>query len=144
MCSSLILPNPLLTLPTTSPTCRRNREELAEHAAPASFWQIVRFAREERLWLLLGLGCTLVRGCVWPAFAIIYGNLFHTLAQALRSGASAEVERMNRNMALSYGTLGLVGGLFTFLAGLLLGFTGEKVTMRMRLAVFKVCAIWVL
>ncbi|CAD5212695.1 unnamed protein product [Bursaphelenchus okinawaensis] len=111
-------------------------ERIEDHVKPASIMQILKFAKNERCYLTVGLLCTLVRGCVWPAFSIIYGHLFKTLAKAIDSNGE-EVERMNRDMAISYCSLGVISGLFTVLAGIYLGFSGEMLTKRMRLAVYK-------
>lgn len=100
----------------------------------ASILRILRFARNEYKFLIPGLLTTLLRGCSWPIFSIVYGRLFKSLSDVLidKSGVMT-VERF-----AEFIVLGLVAGTLTFSSGFLLGTSGEKLTKRMRYLLFGV------
>lgn len=65
---------------------QRAKEELEdEGATEASLYDIIKFARKEWLLLFIAFLFAAVRGLMWPAFSLIYGQIFrvnfgHTIA----------------------------------------------------------------
>jgi ATP-binding cassette subfamily B (MDR/TAP) protein 1 len=100
----------------------------------ASILRIIRFARNEYKFLIPGFVTTLLRGCTWPVFSIVYGRLFKSLSDVLidKSGI------MTAERFAEFIILGLVAGTLTFLSGYLLAMGGEKMTKRMRYLLFGV------
>ncbi|KAI6242300.1 Multidrug resistance protein pgp-3 [Aphelenchoides fujianensis] len=112
-----------------------------ERRNAASLLQIFRFARPEHALIFLGLLCTVVRGGAWPSFAIIYGRIFNSLTDAtsgnLTQTAVEAVEAENLVNGIAFVAIGIAVGVCTFGSGYLLGKTGELLTMRLRIQVFK-------
>lgn len=96
--------------------------------------RILRYARPEYIFILPGLLTTILRGCSWPIFSLIYGKLFKSLSDVLvqKSGG------MSMQSFSEFIIIGLVAGTLTFLSGYLLGISGEKMTKRMRHQLFGV------
>lgn len=98
---------------------------------------------------LTGFLISVLRGTTWPIFSIIYGRVFLTLSNTIvikqfSNSTINELELKDKifseiliNSSLLL-LIGLIAGITTFASGSLLGIVGEKFTMRLRLAVFKV------
>ncbi|KAI6238677.1 Multidrug resistance protein pgp-3 [Aphelenchoides fujianensis] len=110
----------------------------AETAPSASLAQIFRAARPEHPLIFCGLIATVIRGVSWPVFSIIYGRLFNSLTEALNHRKTADFDQQNLINGVSFGVLGVVACVCTFLSGYLFGMTGERLTMRLRTRVFTV------
>uniref|UniRef100_A0A914UX02 Uncharacterized protein n=1 Tax=Plectus sambesii TaxID=2011161 RepID=A0A914UX02_9BILA len=109
----------------------RMKEELEdEGVSEASLLDILKFARKEWLFLFIAFFFSFIRGLMWPAFSLIYGQIFKTLS-------SPDVMEGAVTNAFLFVGLGLVTGAATFLAGWIFGAAGEKLTMRLRLAVMR-------
>ncbi|KAI6212279.1 hypothetical protein M3Y94_00002200 [Aphelenchoides besseyi] len=117
------------------------KKDVEQEKRVASLWEIFRFARPEWLLVFFGLLCTCARGAAWPTFAIIYGRIFQSLtiatSQNLTESVVAKIEGENLINGVSFVCLGVVIGIATFAAGFLLAKTGELLTMRLRIQVFK-------
>ncbi|KAI6183876.1 P-glycoprotein 3 [Aphelenchoides bicaudatus] len=98
----------------------------------ASILKIIKFAKEEYNFLIPGLIATLLRGCSWPIFSIIYGRLFKLLSDVLISKSGV----MTAQRFAEFLILATYAGLLTFLSGFLLGTGGEKFTKRLRYLLF--------
>ncbi|CAD5216666.1 unnamed protein product [Bursaphelenchus xylophilus] len=120
--------------PDTEDQIEEMEEEDAEKASFKDIWE---FAKPERVRFVLGLICTFLRGAIFPAFSLIYGQMFTALEQALSENKHEEVTSKNVVNALAFGGLGLFGCIFTLTSGYLLGQVGERMTMRLRIEVFK-------
>jgi ATP-binding cassette subfamily B (MDR/TAP) protein 1 len=94
----------------------------------------LKFARPEYIFIFPGLLATLLRGCTWPIFSIIYGRLFKLLS-AIIATKSGEVPIQN---FIEFFLLGAGSGVVTFFSGYMLGISGEKLTRRMRRQLFEV------
>jgi hypothetical protein len=113
-------------------------QELAEeHTEPASIWDIFKFAKPEHNLIFIGLIATAIRGCVWPAFSVIYGQLFKSLSKSLET-ENPNIDHQITVVAILFVSLGLLSAIATFNSGFMFGKTGEKLTMRLRLESFKV------
>ncbi|KAI6186140.1 Multidrug resistance protein pgp-3 [Aphelenchoides besseyi] len=117
------------------------KKDVEQEKRMASLWEIFQFARPEWLLVFFGLLCTCARGAAWPTFAIIYGRIFRSLtvatSQNLTGSLVAKIEGENLINGFSFVCLGIVIGSATFVAGFLLAKTGELLTMRLRIQVFK-------
>ncbi|KAI6230482.1 Multidrug resistance protein pgp-3 [Aphelenchoides fujianensis] len=113
----------------------------AESAPSASLAQIFRAARPEHPLIFCGLIATVIRGVSWPVFSIIYGRLFNSLTEALNHRKTADFDQQNLINGVSFGVLGVVACVCTFLSGYLFGMTGERLTMRLRTRVFTVRSV---
>ncbi|KAI6198606.1 Multidrug resistance protein pgp-3 [Aphelenchoides besseyi] len=117
------------------------KKDVEQEKRMASLWEIFQFARPEWLLVFFGLLCTCARGAAWPTFAIIYGRIFRSLtvatSQNLTGSLVAKIEGENLINGVSFVCLGIVIGSATFVAGFLLAKTGELLTMRLRIQVFK-------
>ncbi|KAI1707098.1 ABC transporter transmembrane region domain-containing protein [Ditylenchus destructor] len=112
-------------------------EKLDEDGAkPASVTDILHFSRPE--WKLIVVGCALavLRGASWPMFSVILGRIFMALSQTISQPNGTAAGEALRG-SIGFAVLGVVSGLSTFGSGSLMGIVGEKMTMRLRLAVFK-------
>uniref|UniRef100_A0A1I7SYH1 ABC-type xenobiotic transporter n=1 Tax=Caenorhabditis tropicalis TaxID=1561998 RepID=A0A1I7SYH1_9PELO len=109
------------------------REEMIEEGAmEASMMDIFRFAKPEKWNIVIALVFTLIRGVTWPAFSVVYGQLFKVFAEG--------GENLPYNAFISslwFLLLAVTSGVTTFISGSLLGKTGETMSSRLRLDVFK-------
>ncbi|CAL2049482.1 unnamed protein product [Caenorhabditis brenneri] len=109
------------------------REEMFEEGAmEASMIDIFKFAKPEKWNIVIALIFTLIRGITWPAFSVVYGQLFKVFAEG--------GEDLPTNALISslwFLLLAITSGLTTFISGSLLGKTGETMSSRLRLDVFK-------
>lgn len=116
---------------------RKIQELTEEHTKPATLCDIIRFARPEHHLIWIGLIATIIRGCTWPIFSVVYGRLFKSLSASLSSN-HASLNHENMINAICFAALGLMAGIATFNSGFFFGQTGEKLTMRLRIESFKV------
>ncbi|TKR64355.1 hypothetical protein L596_024906 [Steinernema carpocapsae] len=79
------------------------------------------------------LVATVLRGLSWPIFSIIYGKMF----LALSSPGLTETATDTVMNSVSFMILAVVAGGSTCFSGTLFGMAGEKMTMRLRIAVYK-------
>ncbi|KAI6194824.1 Multidrug resistance protein pgp-3 [Aphelenchoides besseyi] len=105
----------------------------------ASFYELAKYARPERLLLVFGLISTLIAGMSWPAFSVIYGQLFNSLSNTMDINVTqSDLDRQNLINAASFITLGFISGASTFTSGFFLGLVGVRLTGRLRMDAFKV------
>ncbi|CAI2356592.1 unnamed protein product [Caenorhabditis sp. 36 PRJEB53466] len=109
------------------------REEMYEEGGmEASMIDIFKFARPEKRNIVIALIFTLIRGATWPAFSVVYGQLFKVFAEG--------GEDLPTNAFISslwFILLAVTSSVSTFISGSLLGKTGETMSSRLRMDVFK-------
>uniref|UniRef100_A0A1I8A8S6 ABC-type xenobiotic transporter n=1 Tax=Steinernema glaseri TaxID=37863 RepID=A0A1I8A8S6_9BILA len=99
----------------------------------ASLADIFRFSRPEMPLVGCALIATVIRGLSWPVFSIIYGKMFLALSTADFSTTASDTI-VN---SISFMILAIVSGASTFSSGTLFGTAGERMTMRLRVSVYK-------
>ncbi|CAD5221357.1 unnamed protein product [Bursaphelenchus okinawaensis] len=108
-----------------------------EEATQATLKDIFTYAKKERKKFVTGLICTFLRGATLPLFSLVYGRMFLSLGQALNPENHDRVSAEYAVNAVLFVLLGMFSFVFTLSSGALLGKTGEQVTLRLRLAVFR-------
>ncbi|TKR64356.1 hypothetical protein L596_024906 [Steinernema carpocapsae] len=99
----------------------------------ASLVDIFKFSKPEMPLVGFALVATVLRGLSWPIFSIIYGKMF----LALSSPGLTETATDTVMNSVSFMILAVVAGGSTCFSGTLFGMAGEKMTMRLRIAVYK-------
>ncbi|KAI6197401.1 Multidrug resistance protein pgp-3 [Aphelenchoides besseyi] len=108
-------------------------------ARAASFYELAKYARPEWLLLVFGLISTLIAGMSWPAFSVIYGQLFNSLSNTMDINVTqSDLDGQILINTASFVTLGLVSGVSTFASGFFLGLVGVRMTGRLRMDAFKI------
>ncbi|CAI2356591.1 unnamed protein product [Caenorhabditis sp. 36 PRJEB53466] len=109
------------------------REEMIEEGAmEASLVDIFKYASPEMRNVIIALVFTLIRGLTWPAFSIIYGQLFKILSAG---GDDVSVKALLNS--LWFLLLAFTSGISTLVSGGLLGKAGETMSGRLRMDVFR-------
>ncbi|XP_060651912.1 multidrug resistance protein homolog 65 [Drosophila nasuta] len=98
-----------------------------------TFARIVRLARPEWCYLILGVISSIAVGCLYPAFSIIFGEFYGALAEL------DEEVALSRTAVLSWACLGIAAltALVCFLQTYLFNYAGVWLTTRMRALTFK-------
>ncbi|KAE9546637.1 hypothetical protein FO519_010151, partial [Halicephalobus sp. NKZ332] len=102
-------------------------------AKPASSSQILKYAKPEMKFFVTGLLLATIRGFSWPIFAVLYGMLFKALSYPEESSS----DKLLYIVLIGYITLGVLGGITTWLSGYIMGLVGEKLNVRLRMDVYK-------
>ncbi|PIC16677.1 hypothetical protein B9Z55_023203 [Caenorhabditis nigoni] len=109
------------------------REEMIEEGAmEASLVDIFKFASPEGRNIIIALVFTLIRGLTWPAFSIVYGQLFRILSAG---GDDVSIKALLNS--LWFLLLAFTSGISTLVSGGLLGKAGETMSGRLRMDVFR-------
>uniref|UniRef100_A0A1I8ESW6 ABC-type xenobiotic transporter n=1 Tax=Wuchereria bancrofti TaxID=6293 RepID=A0A1I8ESW6_WUCBA len=107
-------------------------KDIGDKIKNVSIFDILKFAGKELPIIAVSLIFTILKGLSWPIFSIIYGRTFLALS-SLDNDKMVEDTALN---AILYLILGIVGGFSTFSSGTLFGIVGEKISVRLRIAVF--------
>ncbi|CAI2342546.1 unnamed protein product [Caenorhabditis sp. 36 PRJEB53466] len=103
-----------------------------ESADESGFLEILHYARPEWILLSLAIFLSILRGCNYPIFSILYGRMFKILS----TGSDEDKTHNSEINALYFTILGFASAGVTMAAGCLLGYVGERVTKRMRIRLF--------
>ncbi|KAK0393429.1 hypothetical protein QR680_000208 [Steinernema hermaphroditum] len=126
------------SLTHTSNQVEEDCEELEEESEkekvdPSGIWEIIKFARQEWVMLIVALIGAIIRGLTFPIFSIIYGQMFKTLTE---TSHKSELHGAVEN-AFYFAALGVSAGASTLVSGFLFGRAGETLTCRLRLKLFE-------
>ncbi|KAF1747317.1 hypothetical protein GCK72_023779 [Caenorhabditis remanei] len=109
------------------------REEMIEEGAmEASLVDIFKYSSPEMRNVAIALVFTFIRGLTWPAFSIVYGQLFRIL-----SAGGDDVSSKALLNSLWFILLAFTSGISTLVSGGLLGKAGETMSGRLRMDVFR-------
>ncbi|KAH7730954.1 bile salt export pump [Aphelenchoides avenae] len=118
----------------TKTETKRLKEDLKrEGARPSNFWHILRHARPEWGYLMLGVLACIVQGCVFPVFSLFFTNILEIFADV-------DKERIRSNghfWAMTFLVLGLVQAATLFVQATCFGLAAERLTMRLRTKLFR-------
>ncbi|KAI6221651.1 Multidrug resistance protein pgp-3 [Aphelenchoides besseyi] len=103
---------------------------------PASILAILRFAWSEKYLVFIGLFLTLLRGIAWPIYTLLLGSWYRNFAQ-VESLSYEHMAFQNVITGCSFVGLAIFSSVLTLTSGMMLGVTGERITRRLRLGVFK-------
>jgi hypothetical protein len=103
---------------------------------PASIVDILKFAWPERWYVALGVFLALARGISWPFYTLLLGKLYRSMS--VKDADHDQIAHENMVTGLLFGGLAVYSAVLTFVSGSMLGLTGERVTNRLRILIFKV------
>ncbi|KFB50603.1 AGAP005639-PA-like protein [Anopheles sinensis] len=108
-------------------------EEADEEVYPLSVMRLLKFNSPEWHYILFGCAAAIVVGASFPAFAVLFGEMYGIL-----SVADPEfVRKESEFYSILFLVLGLVTGLGTFLQTYLFNIAGVRLTSRLRQKSFK-------
>jgi hypothetical protein len=123
----------------TSENNQKFATENTKQLKPLSFIKILRFARPEKLYIIVGFVLSIARGASWPFYTLLLGKLFRNLSAP--NVIVAEIAHQNMITGLLFGALAIYSSVLTFVSGSMLGVTGEKIVNRLRIMTFKVYCV---
>uniref|UniRef100_A0A0K0EP01 ABC-type xenobiotic transporter n=1 Tax=Strongyloides stercoralis TaxID=6248 RepID=A0A0K0EP01_STRER len=109
-------------------------EELEEEKVmKSSIWDIIKFAKQEQIYLILSILFSFIRGMTFPVFSIVYGKMFKTLTM------SDNDQKLHTagNDAIYFTLIGIFSALSTGISGFLISKAGEELTCRLRISLFR-------
>lgn len=83
-------------------------------------------------WMVAGVVCSIIQGCLLPVYAVIFGDFLGTLAINDRDTAQGEANKY----AIYFLVLGLVAGVSMFFQMFSFSIAGEALTSRLRKLAF--------
>ncbi|KAI6201627.1 P-glycoprotein-9 [Aphelenchoides besseyi] len=122
--------------PTKNPVSEKKRliqECEAENVKPSNLLQILKFSRPEWFYLASGVLICIVEGCIFPIFSISFSNILEVFAGT----DPVEKRKQGHNWAMVFLLLGIVHGSAMFLHAILFGVSSERLTMRLRTALYR-------
>ncbi|XP_052577067.1 multidrug resistance protein 2 isoform X2 [Peromyscus californicus insignis] len=110
-------------------------QEAQEEDVPlVSFGQILKLNITEWPYLVIGVLCAVVNGCMQPAFSVIFSRIIGVFTR----DDDPETKQQNCNLfSLLFLVLGMISFVTYFLQGFMFGKAGEILTKRLRYMVFK-------
>ncbi|KAI1704532.1 ABC transporter transmembrane region domain-containing protein [Ditylenchus destructor] len=113
------------------------KQLIKEDASSASIIEIIRFSMREFKLLFFGLILTVFRGLAWPAFSVIYGQSFKALSNSFDDRNDEEVMSKTILNSTLFAITAVLGCVVTFGSASCFGIAGEKISLRLRMDVFK-------
>ncbi|EDL14680.1 ATP-dependent translocase ABCB1 [Mus musculus] len=110
------------------------KEAVDEDVPLVSFWRILNLNLSEWPYLLVGVLCAVINGCIQPVFAIVFSRIVGVFSR----DDDHETKRQNCNLfSLFFLVMGLISFVTYFFQGFTFGKAGEILTKRVRYMVFK-------
>jgi len=104
-----------------------------EGAKPRNLYSILRYARPETVFIVMGIIMAIIQGSVFPIFSLVFVEVLNVFAET-------DLEKMRREghfWALMYLVLGFVMGFSLLFQTLFFGISAERLTSRIRRFLFK-------
>ncbi|TKR88808.1 hypothetical protein L596_012994 [Steinernema carpocapsae] len=112
----------------------RLKKELEEEGAqPAQLFKILNYARPEWIYVVLGVLSSLIQGCVFPAYSLV----FTEVTTVFSNPNHEEMRSKGHFWALMFLVLGAVEAITMFSQAFFFGLAAERVTMRLRSKLFR-------
>ncbi|XP_078519763.1 ATP-dependent translocase ABCB1-like isoform X2 [Lissotriton helveticus] len=113
-------------------TKKGNRDQ-QDNLPEVPFATVLGWSKPEWFYLIVCFIASVIAGCVWPAFGLLYGKLF---------GAYQDTDIRKRSevtalLTLIFFVFGIISLFAYIIIGYTLGKSGENLTMRLRLLSFK-------
>ncbi|XP_075812232.1 multidrug resistance protein 2 [Microtus pennsylvanicus] len=114
---------------------RVSAKEAQEEDVPlVSFWRILKLNITEWLYLVVGVFCAVISGCMQPVFAIVFSRIIGVFTR----DDDPETKQQNCNLfSLLFLVMGMICFVTYFFQGFTFGKAGEILTKRLRYNVFK-------
>uniref|UniRef100_A0A0K0FAK5 ABC-type xenobiotic transporter n=1 Tax=Strongyloides venezuelensis TaxID=75913 RepID=A0A0K0FAK5_STRVS len=113
---------------------KRLHEELkAEGAGKSNLTEIIKFAKPEWKYLLIGLFFSAIQGVIMPIFSQVYPQIIKIFSLTDRE----EMRREGHFWALMFLPLGIFQGIVVCIVAIFFGLSSEKLTARLRSLLFK-------
>ncbi|XP_021045506.1 multidrug resistance protein 1B isoform X1 [Mus pahari] len=110
------------------------KEAVDEDVPLVSFWRILNLNLSEWPYLLVGVLCAVINGCIQPVFAIVFSRIVGVFSR----DDDHETKRQNCNLfSLFFLVMGLISFVTYFFQCFTFGKAGEILTKRVRYMVFK-------
>ncbi|XP_038962980.1 ATP-dependent translocase ABCB1 isoform X1 [Rattus norvegicus] len=105
-----------------------------EDVPMVSFWQILKLNISEWPYLVVGVLCAVINGCIQPVFAIVFSKIVGVFSR----DDDHETKQRNCNLfSLLFLVMGMISFVTYFFQGFTFGKAGEILTKRLRYMVFK-------
>ncbi|XP_041524048.1 multidrug resistance protein 2 isoform X1 [Microtus oregoni] len=114
---------------------RVSAKEAQEEDVPlVSFWRILKLNITEWPYLVVGVFCAVISGCMQPVFAIVFSRIIGVFTR----DDDPETKQQNCNLfSLLFLVMGMICFVTYFFQGFTFGKAGEILTKRLRYNVFK-------
>uniref|UniRef100_A0A0N4Z7Z6 ABC-type xenobiotic transporter n=1 Tax=Parastrongyloides trichosuri TaxID=131310 RepID=A0A0N4Z7Z6_PARTI len=110
------------------------KDELEEEKVmESSILDIIKFAKEEHIYLIFSTIFSFIRGMTFPVFSIVYGKMFKTLTM---SDNDKKLSTAGDD-AVYFTLIGVFSAIATGISGFLISKAGEQMTCRLRISLFK-------
>ncbi|EDL84316.1 rCG41101 [Rattus norvegicus] len=111
-----------------------SKEDVDEDVPMVSFWQILKLNISEWPYLVVGVLCAVINGCIQPVFAIVFSKIVGVFSR----DDDHETKQRNCNLfSLLFLVMGMISFVTYFFQGFTFGKAGEILTKRLRYMVFK-------
>uniref|UniRef100_A0A0K0DXY4 ABC-type xenobiotic transporter n=1 Tax=Strongyloides stercoralis TaxID=6248 RepID=A0A0K0DXY4_STRER len=112
---------------------RLEQELKAEGAGKSNLLEIIKFAKPEWKYLLIGLIFTAIQGVIMPIFSQVFSQIMKVFSLTDRE----EMRKQGHFYALMFLALGIFQGLTLCVAAFFFGLSSENLTARLRSLLFK-------